>query len=356
MLNQEMIKAFKEKDIGTVIALIASGIDLNYRAPGSGTYLNYAWSGFGEYDFEIVKLLIDNGAELNNPSLPAIVDASRRGRIEEIQYILDRGANINAVSHVGTSALWHAAYSGNVGLIEFLLRAGLDIVQHGGIALQVASSRGSLEIVQYLLDEKVDINYRVLEKHSDLSNTPLHNAVLFGHLHIARFLLEQGADPTLKNAFAYRPYSIAVSQKNNEMMELIASYEPKELHDLDSKVAEIKKAGLPTAIIKDLGEERKRVDLPDSKYVNYIEFCSIMDVMEVEFDGIKMLNLLVDMDAYDSLGFIVWIPSKKSLGSYDVEHQNLIILRDANWRKFYNRPSVYIDRILDGEYEIDERD
>ena len=53
---------------------------------------------------------------------------------------------------------------------------------------------------------------------------------------------------------------------------------------------------------------------------------------------------------------LVWIPSKKALGSYDVEHQNLIILHDADWKKFNKSPSVFIDSILDGEYEIDEAD
>lgn len=118
----------------------------------------------------------------------------------------------------------------------------------------------------------------------------------------------------------------------------------------------MKRSGLPSAIIKALGEERKRVELPGSKYMDFIEFCSIMDVTEMEFEGIRLINLLFDVDAYDSLGFLVWIPSKKALGSYDVEHQNLNILHDADWKKFNKSPSVFIDRILDGEYEIDEAD
>jgi ankyrin repeat protein len=354
MMNQELINAFKNKDIEAVKSFIASGIDINYRAPGTATYLDYAWCGFGEYDFEIVKLLIDNGAELNESSHPAIVCASGRGNIDEIQYILDRGANINATSHVGTSALWHAAYKGNIELVKFLLRNGLDIHKHGGRALQVATSSGNRDIVQLLVEEKVDINYQVFDKHADKSNTPLHYAALFGHLEITHFLLKNGANPALKNHYGYRPYSLAKKQKYKEIMDLIASYEPKELHDLDNKIAEVKRAGLPTAIIKSLGEERKRVELPSSKYVNYIEFCSIMDVSEMEFEGNRMLNLLFDVDAYDSLGFLVWIPSKKALGSYDVEHQKLIILHDADWKKFNKSPSLFIDRILDGEYEIDE--
>lgn len=352
-MNQELINAFKNKDIETVKSLISSGIEINL-APGTATYLDYAWSGFTEYDFEIVKLLIENGAELNESGFPAIVYAAKRGNIGEIQYVLDRGADINATSHVGTSALWHAAYSGNIEVARFLLRNGLDIHKHGGVALQVASSSGKLEIVQLLVEENTDINYQVFDRHLDRSNTPLHEAALFGHLEIAHFLLINGANPVLKNHYGTRPYSLAKKQKYKEIMDLIASYEPKELHDLDIKRAELKSMGLPVAIIKALGEERKRVELPDSKYINYIEFCSIMDVSEMEFEGNRLLNLLFEVDAYGSLGFLVWIPSMKALGSYDVEHDNLIILKDTDWKKFNKSPSMFIDRILDGEYEIDE--
>lgn len=67
MMNQELINAFKNKDIKTVKSLIASGIDLNYRVPGTATYLEYAWGYYRDYDFNIVKLLIENGAEINHP-------------------------------------------------------------------------------------------------------------------------------------------------------------------------------------------------------------------------------------------------------------------------------------------------
>jgi len=45
-------------------------------------------------DFLIVKLLFKNQADLNDIQFPSIVAASRRGKIEEIQYVLDRGADI----------------------------------------------------------------------------------------------------------------------------------------------------------------------------------------------------------------------------------------------------------------------
>ncbi|MDG0794232.1 hypothetical protein OMP38_27890 [Cohnella ginsengisoli] len=118
-------------------------------------------------------------------------------------------------------------------------------------------------------------------------------------------------------------------------MELIAGYEPKELHDLDNRIAELKKAKLPTAIIKDLAETRIRIELPDSKYFAYVAFCSLFEITEFQADSIKLINLLADADAYGASGMLVWIPSQKSLGSYDTEHESLTIFRGITWKKFF---------------------
>lgn len=347
-----MMEAIKNKDIDSVSSIIKSGIDLNLRTPGSVTYLNQVWCGYSDYDFEMVKLLIENGAYLNDPAYPAIVCASSRGRVEEIEYVLERGANINAITHVGTSALWQASYHGYLDVIKFLLQAGLDINQHGGHAVQIASSNGNLEVVQLLVAEQANINYQVFDRNKqDLSSTPLHKSALFGHLEIMRFLLENGANPVLKDYYGYRPYTLVKKRKNKDAMDLIASYEPKELHDLEKRADELKKRGLPTAILKDLGEVRKRIDLSGSNYMNFIEYCSIEDVTEMDLNGVAMLNLLFDTDAYDALGFLVWVPSRKVLASYDVEHEKLVILSDTTWKGFRKSPSVFIDRVLNGEYD-----
>lgn len=137
--DERMLDALKKRDIKVVKRLVESGFDLS-PVPGYGTYLNYAWGYYGEYDFEIVKYLIEaGGVDLNDASFPAIVTASGRGKLEELQYILDRGADINAITHVKTSALWQAAYHNQLEEIEFLLKAGLDIKLHGVTALQVAA-------------------------------------------------------------------------------------------------------------------------------------------------------------------------------------------------------------------------
>lgn len=267
--------------------------------------------------------------------------------------MLDRGADINAVTHVGTTALWQAAYHGELEEIRFLIGSGFDLKRHGGAGLQIAASRGHLEAVRLLVDENVDPNYQTFTEHPDKSDTPMHKAAMMGHADIIRYLLEQGADPTLKNHYGDRPYFVAKANKRTEIMALIASYEPQQLHDLDNRINELKRAKLPTAIIKNLREERIRVDLPQSRYLVYVEFCSLFEITEMQFEGLKLLNLLAETDAYGASGLLVWIPAKKMLGSYDIEHDQLALLHDVTWKSFFKSPGPVLDRILDGEYEYD---
>jgi hypothetical protein len=344
-----MDDAFKRKDFAAVKTLLENGFDLT-SIPGYGTYLDRAWFHRGEYNFDIIKLLIEYGEDLNYPGFPAIVMAVHYGKYDEIQYILDRGADINAVTHTGKSALWSAAYDNNKELVQFLLSKGIDMKAHGGGALQTASFNGHLEIVRILIDAGADINYQIIDGNPDSSYTPLHFAA-YGQLSVVQFLLESGADTRIKNHYGERPIHVARANKQQGIVELISKYEPAELHNFDIQVEELKRMKLPKAIIQDLGEAQQKVELPKSKYIEYLTYCSVHDVTEVSFNGIRLINLLAETEGYESFGMLVWVPSKKALGTYDVSHDTLAFLNNVTWKAFRKSPDKYIDLILDGEYE-----
>ncbi|MDN9009916.1 hypothetical protein [Brevibacillus laterosporus] len=144
------------------------------------------------------------------------------------------------------------------------------------------------------------------------------------------------------------------SQSCRKLCIFIHKYESPELHNLEQRKEELKKLGLPKQITKDLGETRRRVELPDYEYVKYIEFCSILDVTELEVNGVRLINLVYELDNYSDICMFVWNPSQKAIGSYDLEHENLTVIHDATWKKVWKDPGYYIDRILEGEYDTEE--
>ena len=83
--------------------------------------------------------------------------AAETGDIAAVDELLQRGANVDAVSKAGATALALAARHGHVGIIELLIRAGARIdlgmrhVEHGVTALYIASRYGQHAVVDLLI-------------------------------------------------------------------------------------------------------------------------------------------------------------------------------------------------------------
>lgn len=183
--------------------------------------------------------------------------------------------------------------------------------------------------------------------------TPLNLAAKLNHIEIVKFLLERGADVTISDKYGDRPYTIAKKNKHKELMELIRQYEPDDLISLEKKVEELKKAKLPAEVIKFLKTDKRRIELPESRSSDYVEFYSAQDVLLFEWEGTRLVDLVSDIEGYSATGFLVWIPERKTFGSLDAEHAKLMVITDMTWKDFSKTPAYYVDRILDGVYEDD---
>jgi uncharacterized protein len=123
---------------------------------------------------------------------------------------LDRKAAINERDDIGDTALWLACYEGRLTLVRLLLESGADptIATKGGeTPLMVASSRGHLDVLRFLLGDssaKNTVNYRYQG-----GETALLYACVKGHGGVARALLESGADPTIADRNGITPMIIA---------------------------------------------------------------------------------------------------------------------------------------------------
>eukprot|EP00198_Chlamydomonas_reinhardtii_P011679 XP_001701016.1 DnaJ-like protein [Chlamydomonas reinhardtii] len=132
---------------------------------------------------------------------------------------------------MGHTALHWAAAKGEVEGVEWLLRQGLDVnVRNGDGAtpLHAAARNGRMEQKQRRrpqrhlqrrtrLSQRPSPHVLLLPKGQGTSlsftaHSALHWAVAKGHLHVARWLLEQGADPDALNASDAAPLHTAAGQ------------------------------------------------------------------------------------------------------------------------------------------------
>ena len=82
-----------------------------------------------------------------------------------------------------------------------------------------------IDLVRYHIRMGVDPNYQ----HPEFMTTALIECIRLGHLGIAEFLLDNGADPELKEVFgAHTPLSMAKWKKNREAIQLVNDYLQKE--------------------------------------------------------------------------------------------------------------------------------
>ena len=106
---KEILKQFIEK-----------GVDVTISPQGfeSNAAIHYAaWRG----QYEIVKMLLDAGAEISEPTAKVAVES---GDIKTIQFLVDAGANYK--TGFAREAICYATEQGWVEIVKILLEAGAD--------------------------------------------------------------------------------------------------------------------------------------------------------------------------------------------------------------------------------------
>ena len=84
-----------------------------------------------------------------------------------------------------------------------------------------ACQSGDLALVEYHIQRGIDPNYQ----HPEFMTTALIASLEEGHLEVTRYLLEQGANPLLKEDFGdLTPLSVAKATRNKAAVTMLQSY------------------------------------------------------------------------------------------------------------------------------------
>ena len=242
--------------LGPPLAIAAANADLNilrillrYGSPFNAPPKNFRESATALQaaaktgDLEVVKELLDNGADVNADAGPiigrtALQAAAEEGDIELVKFLIGTGADINADPglEMGVTCLQAAVGQGHVDLALFLLDSGAFVngppaARSGGVtALQAAlklftrdsdckeadkaMGHSRLALLKTLLNAGADLNSPCSPKKSP---STLTIAVMSGRLDVVRFLLEKGLDQN--PGVSYRsPLGEAVAQDDINMV------------------------------------------------------------------------------------------------------------------------------------------
>ena len=268
-----------------------------------------------------VKWLVEHGVDLNDEENPSFLLAVRYANREIIDYVVAHGANIHALNSVDVDAFQAALYGKKYENLQLIHDLGHTVQKYGGKAFRNAITDKNYEVLDFFINNGVDINYNKPDSVYPFKPTPLCVAARYVDLQMCTYLVEHGADVTITEKDGMRPYSIAVEKGDMEMAEYFKTLEPPEFHDIQNKMDQLKPFKLPKALVSFLEGDTLYFELPDSDFLS-IEFLPIIDTIPFKLGRRNLLRLSKELGEYNEWQ-IVWDPKTKKISCYDVEHQEL---------------------------------
>jgi ankyrin repeat protein len=132
------------------------------------------------------------------------------------------------VNQEGLNKLHIAALAGNVDMIDFLVKQGLDIAQKDKQAKTVlhhACASGQLGAVQAVIKHLKNLQMSsILDEQDSLGNTGLHIACEKGDYGIVKYLLAQDAKANIPNLLERTPLHMAAIVGSKDMVDILLRY------------------------------------------------------------------------------------------------------------------------------------
>ena len=159
----------------------------------------------------VVANLIYRGMDPNTPTEkgePALVFAVRSGAPQTVAYLIKQpGIQVDATNTVDETALMLAANANDLALANLLIEAGASVNRPNWTPLHYAASKGHLAMMHLLID-----NDAYIDAESPNGTTPLMMAAYYASPSAVKLMLEEGADPTLKNQDGMTALDLAIAK------------------------------------------------------------------------------------------------------------------------------------------------
>jgi ankyrin repeat protein len=158
----------------------------------------------------------------------ALCMACRNGHVDVVRFLLTKKPDLTFRGFMGAGPLHWAYFGGSRNAVELLLSAGADIAARDDVlgctprafGICAPANWGFLFLVRARLEaDPTLLNFM------DGRTSALHEAAKAGHAEVVRFLLDQGADSTLRDGAQKLPLNKALEQGHAGIGEMLQGLE-----------------------------------------------------------------------------------------------------------------------------------
>ena len=214
-INQDLIDAIYKGDLAKVKQVAKFGANVKARSKTGQSILDIAFNSYFKETadskkdrWEIVKYLIDNGADVNAVAMSLYNDgdtvfmrAVAGLNLEQIKYLVSKGGKVN---HSGKSVLDYATYKDR-DIWQYLISQGAEVTNQQIKNLYGATRSVKDDKLKDSMMQTVKDLIKINKEHiNDCSSSKLLSSNLFkwaihdGYMDMAQLLLDNGADINAK--------------------------------------------------------------------------------------------------------------------------------------------------------------
>ena len=299
-----LMAACAHNNTAVVRLLLDSGANPNIKMSEDWTVLMYAVTE-NDIDFNIIKMLIDAGIDVNAKNEyngTALVRAIRwTSRIDIIKLLLESGADINIDGAYGWDDMEYGSGNAlaacvdggiNSDILNLILKYGGDINQGNGALLRRAAWMGQVDNIRKLLEAGADVNIKAED-----GKTPLIAAAMDNHIYggldvgeVINLLLDAGADPnaTSKGLYAlnYARWNHQLNPETLKRLEAVTEVPNPKNRTSDENFIELLKIGRPEEIDAAI-KAGANVNAQENGYTSALEVA--LDDSHYRYEAVKML-------------------------------------------------------------------
>ena len=213
-MSQTFLDAATAGDVSRVRAMLHEDPSLARAKDENGVSVIMKATYYGKKD--VVATLLESGVELD------IFEAAATGRTARLRdLIADDPSLANIYSPDGFTPLGFAVFFSQPEIVKALLDAGADVNLPSRETMKVtplasAAAAKQTDIARVLIANGANVNARAASGH-----IPLHEASANGNLELVKLLIDSGADVNAETDDGKTPLDFAIEYKRDDVVDLL---------------------------------------------------------------------------------------------------------------------------------------